>query len=161
MAATDARPVPRRAVACRVYFAILDNTGAPVPSASGLDSEISIDGAAVGDCTNEATYISGSAGAYYLDLTSAEMDGDGLVIEVKTSTINAKTTQIFLYPASAGDLDVNLDAAVSTRSTYAGGAVASVAAPVTVTGTPDVNVAKVAGTTVQGTGTANDPWGPV
>ena len=67
----------------------------------------------------------------------------------------------------------NLDATVSSRSTYAGGAVASVTgavgsvtgavgsvtAAVTVTGTPDVNVAQVNGTVVKGDG-AGTPWGP-
>lgn len=54
----------------------------------------------------------------------------------------------------------NLDATVSSRSTYAGGAVASVTAAVTVAGTVDANVAEVNGVSVTGTGTSGDPWGP-
>lgn len=63
----------------------------------------------------------------------------------------------------------NLDAAVSTRSTFAGGAVSSVTGNVggNVTGSVasvvaivTVDVKKVNGVTVNGSGTAVNPWGP-
>ena len=57
MAATDSKPIPRRAEAYRVYVPIFDNDGDLVSGAAGLDSEISKDGAAFADCTNEATEI--------------------------------------------------------------------------------------------------------
>lgn len=107
MAATDARPQPIKNTAYRVYFPILDNDGDLVVSAAGLDSEISKDGVAFADCTNEATQI-GTSGTYYLDLTNDEMNADAVVIIVKTSTTNAKTTPIFLYPQEAGDIKVDV-----------------------------------------------------
>lgn len=102
MASTDARPVPRKNAAYRVYFPILDADGDPVTGAAGLDSEVSIDGGAFSDCTNEATEI-GSSGIYYLDLTSGEMNGDAVVVRVQTSTTGAKTTPIIFYPEEIGD----------------------------------------------------------
>lgn len=107
MAASDSRPVPRKNTAFRVYFPILDADGDPVSGAAGLDSERSIDGAAFADCTNEATEI-GSSGIYYLDLTASEMNGDGVVVRIQTSTSGAKTTPIILYPEELGDLRVDV-----------------------------------------------------
>jgi hypothetical protein len=104
MAASDARPVPRKNVAYRVYLAIFDADGDLVTGATGLDSEISKDGGTFADCTNEATEIATSSGCYYLDLTSTEMDADSVVVIVKTSSSGAKTTPIFLYPEEAGDI---------------------------------------------------------
>lgn len=103
MAASDALPVPKKGVAFRVYFPIFDADGDLVTGAAGLDSEISKDGGAMADCTNEATEI-GSSGMYYLDLSSTEMNADAVVIIVKTSTSGAKTTPIVLYPEEAGDI---------------------------------------------------------
>jgi hypothetical protein len=108
MAATDAKPLPIKNNAYRVYFTIFDNDGDPVPSATGLDSEISKDGATIGDCTNEAVYITGSAGGYYLDLTLTEMNCDCAYIEVKTTSTDAKTTVLALYPQEAGDIKVDI-----------------------------------------------------
>lgn len=109
MASSDARPVPRKNTAFRVYFPLLDADGDTVTGASGLDSEVSIDGAAFSDCTNEATEI-GSSGIYYLDLTAGEMNGDAVVVQVKTSTVGAKTTPIVFYPEELGDFRVDNDA---------------------------------------------------
>jgi hypothetical protein len=103
MASTDARPVPRKNTAFRVYFPIFDADGDLVTGAASLDSEVSIDGAAFADCTNEATEI-GSTGLYYLDLTASEMNGDAVVVQVKTGTAGAKTTPLIFYPEEAGDV---------------------------------------------------------
>lgn len=103
MASTDARPVPRKNVAYRVTFPLLDADGDLVTGAAGLDSEVSIDGGTFADCTNEATEIATSSGVYYLDLTAAEMNGDTVAVIVKTSTSGAKTTTIVMYPEEAGD----------------------------------------------------------
>jgi hypothetical protein len=105
MAATDARPVPLKGVAYRVTLPIYDNDGDLVTSAAGLDSEVSLDGAAFADCTNEATEI--AEGVYYLDLTAAEMAADTVAVVVKTSTTDAKPTLLILYPEEAGDIRVN------------------------------------------------------
>ena len=108
MAANEARPVPKKNVAYRVTFPLFDNDGDLVTGAAGLDSEVSKDGAAFADCTNEATEIASSSGIYYLDLTAAEMNADTVAIIVKTSTVDAKTTPIILYPEEAGDIRVDV-----------------------------------------------------
>ena len=107
MASTDARAIPYKSAAWRVTFPILDADGDPVTGATGLDSEISKDGGAFADCTNEATEI-GSSGIYYLDLTSSEMGADTVAIQVKTSSSGAKTTNIITYPQEADDMRVSV-----------------------------------------------------
>ncbi|MGH7179990.1 MAG: hypothetical protein ACREJC_21615, partial [Tepidisphaeraceae bacterium] len=108
MAASDARPLARKNVAYRVTFGIWDNDGDLVTGAAALDSEVSIDGGTFADCTNEATEIATSSGAYFLDLTAAEMNGDTVAVIVKTTTPNAKSTLLIFYPEEAGDIRVNL-----------------------------------------------------
>lgn len=108
MASTDGRPIPKKNTAYRVTFPILDADGDLVTGATGLDSEVSIDGGTFGDCTNEATEIATSSGMYYLDLTSSEMNGDTIAVIVKTSSSGAKTTPIVLYPEEAGDIRVDV-----------------------------------------------------
>jgi hypothetical protein len=118
MASTDCLPVPRKNVAYRAIFPIYDNTGALVTGAAGLDSEVSKDQGTFTDCTNEATEIATSSGIYYLDLTSTEMNADGVSVIVKTSTTNAKTTVLVFYPQESGDIKVDLQSiAGSTVST--------------------------------------------
>jgi hypothetical protein len=104
MASTDARPIPRKNVAYRVTFPIMDADGDLVTGAAGLDSEVSKDGGTFADCGSEATEIATSSGMYFLDLTSTEMNADTVAIIVKTSTSGAKTTAIVLYPEEAGDV---------------------------------------------------------
>ncbi len=108
MAASDAKPIPKKNTAYRVTFPIYDNDGDLVTGAAGLDSEVSKDGGTFADCTNEATEIATASGMYYLDLTSTEMNADTVAIIVKTSSTNAKTTPIVLYPEEAGDIRVDV-----------------------------------------------------
>jgi len=89
----------KKGAAARIVFPILDADGDPVSGAAGLDSEVSIDGGAFADCTNEATEI-GSSGIYYLDLTADETNGDVICVRVKTTTSGAKTTVLVFYTAS-------------------------------------------------------------
>lgn len=110
MASSDARPVPRRNTAFRLYFGIRNNAGDLVTSAvfnSGLTSGankvvLSKDGATPANSTNSVSEV--GHGAYYLELTSTEMDCDGLVVVIKTTTTAAKNELITLYPEEAGDL---------------------------------------------------------
>jgi hypothetical protein len=90
---------PKKNSAMRIVFPILDNTGAPVPNATGLDSEYSLDGGSLADCTNEAVQID-TSGIYYLDLVAAETNADVFTIRVQTSTANAKTTILVFYTSS-------------------------------------------------------------
>lgn len=108
MAAGDARPVPRKNVAYRVTFPILDADGDLVTGAATPDSEVSIDGGTFADCTNEATEIATASGMYFLDLTAAEMNGDTIAVIVKTATAGAKTTPIVMYPEEVGDYRANV-----------------------------------------------------
>ena len=103
MAASDARPVPRRNVAYRVTFPILDADGDPVTGATGLDSEVSKDGGTFTDAGSEATEIATASGVYFLDLTNTEMDADTVAVRVQTTSSGAKTTIIVMYPESIGD----------------------------------------------------------
>lgn len=137
MASTDCLPVPKKNTAFRVIFPIRDNDGDLVTGAAGLDSEISKDQGTAADCTNEATEIATATGLYYLDLTSAEMNADNVAIIVKTSTVNAKTAVIVLYPQEAGDIQVN--------ATYWNGT--AVAAPNTA-GVPLVDIGRINNSTV-------------
>ena len=107
MASTDAMPIPRKNVAFRATFPIYDADGDLVTGATGLDSEVSKDGGAFADCTNEATEIATSSGIYYLDLTSTEMNADTVVVQVKTSSSGAKTTVLVLYPEESGDMRID------------------------------------------------------
>jgi hypothetical protein len=114
MASTDSRPVPIKNTAFRAVFPILNNTGALVTGAAGLDSEVSKDQGTFTDCTNEATEIATSSGIYYLDLTSTEMNADCVAVIVKTSTTDAKTTVLVFYPQESGDIKVDLQSIATT-----------------------------------------------
>jgi hypothetical protein len=116
MAATDASPIPFKGQAYRVTFPILDADGDLVTAATGLDSEISKDGATYVDCTNEATEIATGSGMYFLDLTSTEMNADTVAVIVKTTSSGAKTTPLILYPNKAGGLAVNVTAWAGTAT---------------------------------------------
>lgn len=145
MAATDARPVPIKNTAFRATFCIWDADGDLVTGAAGLDSEVSKDGGAFADCTNEATEI-GSSGCYYLDLTSTEMNADTVAVIVKTSTVGAKTTPLFFYPNQAGAIDVDVTAWLGTA-----------AATPTVAGVPEVDITHWNGTAIPAVHTAGYP----
>ena len=88
----------KKGAAARIVFPILDADGDPVSGAADLDSEVSIDGGAFADCTNEAVEI-GTSGIYYLDLTADETNGDVICVQVKTTTSGAKTTVLVFYTA--------------------------------------------------------------
>lgn len=108
MAASDARPIPRKNTAFRATFPIYDADGDLVTGATGLDSEVSKDGGAFADATSEATELATSSGVYYLDLTADEMNADTVAIIVKTSSSGAKTTVLVLYPEEAGDVRADM-----------------------------------------------------
>ena len=108
MAAGDATWNPKKNVAYRVTFPILDADGDLVTGATGLDSEVSKDGNTFADCTNEATEIATSSGVYYLDLTATEMNADTVAVIVKTSSSGAKTTVLVMYPLETSDMPVDV-----------------------------------------------------
>jgi uncharacterized protein YunC (DUF1805 family) len=102
MAATDARPVPRKNTAWRVYFSIRKSDGTLVTSWTGADSEESLDGGSFTDCTNEATEI-GTSGCGYLDLTAAEMNADAVMIKITVTNSGALPLVMTVFPEEAGD----------------------------------------------------------
>jgi hypothetical protein len=108
MAAGDATWNPKKGVAYRVTFPILDADGDLVTGATGLDSEVSKDAGTFADCTNEATEIATSSGVYYLDLTAAEMNADTVSVIVKTTSSGAKTTVLVMYPLETADMPVDV-----------------------------------------------------
>lgn len=118
MASTDSRPVPRKNAAFRAYFPIYKVDGTLVSSAAGLDSEVSKDGAAFADATNEATEI-GSSGVYYLDLEAAEMNADCVVVVVSTTTTDAIDPVLVFYPEEAGDIRANVTQVNSSATDFA------------------------------------------
>ena len=80
-----------------VTFPIYDNDGDPVTAAAALDSETSLDGAAFGDATNEATEISGGRGVYTLLLTAGEMNGDIITTITISTTTDSKDAVNVMY----------------------------------------------------------------
>lgn len=106
MASTDARPVPEKNVAYRHYFAIRKTDGSLITSWAGADSEVSKDGGAFTDCTNEATEI-GSSGIGYIDITSTEMNADSVILKTTVTNTGALTYVCTFFPEEAGDIRVN------------------------------------------------------
>lgn len=101
--------------AVRIAFPILDDNGDPVTGAANLDSEYSLNGANFADCNNEAVEIGVNSGVYYLDLVAAETNSDLVAIQIKTSTVGAKTSVLVFYPAAQtlDELDANVDTILS------------------------------------------------
>lgn len=106
MAASDAIPVPRKNIAFRFYFAIRKPSDSTlITTWTGMDSEVSLDGAAFADCTNEATEI-GTSGVGYIDLTSSEMNADSVVLKITVTNSGAVPLVFTLCPETAGDYRV-------------------------------------------------------
>lgn len=102
MASTDSIPVPRKNTAFRLYFTVRDSAGAPVTGFTSPDSEVSKDGGAFADCTNEATYVGHGNG--YIDLTSTEMNADSVCYYMSCTEGNI---DIAIAPEELGDVRVN------------------------------------------------------
>lgn len=138
------------------------------------DTKISKDGGAAGDTTNApSAIVMGNGAMWKLTLTATEMQAAKISITVIDAATKAVEDQMIILStygnASAEhefDLDTaaitvvgvrsemdtnstklaNLDATVSSRSTYAGGAVASVTAGVTVSTNNDKTGYSISGT---------------
>src|SRR3972149_5391036 len=106
MAITDSKPVPQKNVAYHIGFPILDADGDLVAGATGLDSEVSTDSGGFADAASEAVQETTSSGMYELDLTAGEMNGDLVMVIIKST--EGKTTPIVMYPEEAGDIRVNV-----------------------------------------------------
>ena len=106
MAATDAKPIPQKNVDYRHSFAIRNSSGGLITSWTGADTEVSKDGAAFADATNEATEI-GSSGVGYIDLTAAEMNADSVVVKVTVTNTDAIPYVVTINPEEDGDILAN------------------------------------------------------
>jgi hypothetical protein len=106
MAATDARPVAKKNLAFRFYFAIRKNDGTLITTWTGQDSEVDKDGAGFNDCTNEATEIS-TSGVGYIDLTSTEMNADAVTLKVTVTNTSALPLVVTFFPEEDGDIRAN------------------------------------------------------
>ncbi len=102
MAATDVSPFPVKNKAYRAHFLLLDADGDPVTGASTPDTEVSKDGAAFSDATNEATEIGN--GWYYTEITATEMNADTVILVLKTATSGAKTAHLMIHPVALDEL---------------------------------------------------------
>lgn len=118
MASTDATNWPKKNAARRITFGLFDVNDDLVSGATGLDSEVSKDGAAFVDCTNEATEI-GSTGVYYLDLTATEMNADTVAVNVKSTDANPHVE--IMYPVDVNWDDIALTGEDGIRSVNGSG----------------------------------------
>jgi hypothetical protein len=141
MAATDARPVPKKNVAYRHYFSIRKNDGTLITTWAGMDSEVDKDAAGFSDCTNEATEI-GTTGVGYIDLTSTEMNADCTNLKVTVTNTGAIPYVVHFFPEEGGDIRCDTN--------YWNGS--AVATP-TQSGVPEVDVTYVNGSAAIGSGT--------
>jgi hypothetical protein len=107
MASSDARPVPKKNIAYRHYFAIRKNDGTLITTWAGQDTELSADGAAFADATNEATEI-GTSGIGYIELTSGEMNYDAVIVKTTVTNTDALPYVVTLFPEEDGDIRVDI-----------------------------------------------------
>ena len=125
----------KKGAAARIVFPILDADGDPVSGATGLDSEVSIDGGAFADCTNKTSTSDAKTTVlvfYTASQTLDDMQSDITAIKNKTDKLNFNSDATPLVLADVRDVnddavtgvddfkaDVsNLDVAVSTRSSH-------------------------------------------
>jgi len=107
MAASDAIPVPRKNADYRFYFAIRKPSDSTlITTWAGMDSEVSKDGGAYADCTNEATEV-GTSGTGYIDLTASEMNADCVMLKVTVTNTGSVPLVFVLYPEEVGDYRAN------------------------------------------------------
>lgn len=105
---------PKKNAVFDLYVGLRDADGDLITAATGLDSERSIDGAAFADCTNEATEI-GTTGMYKLALTAAEMNGDVIIVQIKSTSSGYKTWATAIYTTES-----TWDEGIDTKSVLTG-----------------------------------------
>lgn len=108
MPAADARPVPRKNVAWRLYLAIRKNDGTLVTGWTGADTEVALDGGTYVDATNELTEI-GTSGTGFIDFTAAEMNADAVLIKATVTNSGALPLTLTVYPEEIGDYRSNVE----------------------------------------------------
>ncbi len=127
-----ALPYPVKGAKYTIGIPYLDADGDPLDPTTP-DTEISKDGGAFADCTEEVTTISGSNGAGYITLNGAEMNASLVVVCAKVAS-GPKATLAVLYPrvlaevrenvAQAGAAgSITLDASASDIDDYYNGCI--------------------------------------
>src|SRR6202008_2684533 len=106
MASTDAKLIPIKNQAYRLTFVSQNAALGFVTNGTGMDTEVSKDGATFADATNEATEI-GSTGIYFIDLTTAEMNADIVVIKTTFTNLTALPAATVLYPVVSTNILAN------------------------------------------------------
>lgn len=152
MAASDSTPLPIKGQAFFIEPDLWLTTGLVNSGASGLDSEISKDGGSFADCTNECVEID-SSGSYTLTLTATEMTADIIKIQVKSSTANAITYKLTIYPSSAGKMLVAVQT-IGGQSVSAAGTITfpgTIASTTNITAATGVDVTKFGGSNIVAT----------
>jgi hypothetical protein len=157
MAASDAKPIPRKNVAHRVYFPIYDADGDLITDATGLLGLTSVDAAPLVTTTSAPVQVSTSSGIYFCDLTAGEMNGDGVIAKFTSSSAGAKAAVIVMYPQENEDIKVSITHWGSSPVLSVGVAgvpkvdvthwISTAAATPTVAGVPEVDVTHYAGST--------------
>lgn len=147
MASTDSRPIPLKNTAYRLYFPVWKSDGTLITSWTGADTELSKDGGAFADATNEATEI-GTSGVGYVELTSGEMNYDCVVVKSTFTNTGAMPVVVTLYPEETGDINVDVTAYGGSAGTFA-------------SGVPAVNATQIAGSTTAATNLSNSTAGIV
>ena len=115
MAATDSTPFPVRAQAFRLYFKVISIltcnpiTGGLTGLSTAGNRQISIDGAAFANLTNNPVEI-GTTGYAYVDLTAAEMTGDHILIRIAATNSNAKEVSVSMNTTNLSEIAGRADA---------------------------------------------------
>lgn len=133
MASTDARPVPIKNTAFRVYFGMFKPDGTMQSAAASVSAQISKDGGNFAAAGGTVTEIQSTA-VYYLDLTNTEMNADSVVLKVTATGI--VPVVVAFYPEETGDINVDVTAFNGTAATAA-------------SGRPEVNATHIDGVTAE------------
>lgn len=115
MAASDAKPVPVKNVAFRIYFPMMLNTGKVNTEGASTAATIVKDGGSSSFTTNTVTQHAN--GWYSLDLTATEMDADCVKLTITSTTENACDEVLSLYPQESGDIKVDVQTVSGTTQT--------------------------------------------
>ncbi len=131
MPAADARPVPRKNTAWRLYLSFRKSDNTIVTGWTGADTEVSLDGGSFTDCTNELVEI-GTSGSGYIDFTASEMNADAVVIKSTITNTDAIELRLTVYPEEAGDYRADV--------THVAGVIAAIGTATVSTGSTTTSV---------------------
>lgn len=88
---------PKKNTAFTLYFTLYKNDGTVIANPGTITKKYSIDGAAVGDCSNSVTEEDTTYGQLSLVIAQAEMNGDAIWIYIKDDTSGCVPFTCTLY----------------------------------------------------------------